>query len=39
MKSEMRVLAPAAGVVREIACAPGRLVQDGQRLAVLERDA
>ena len=39
MKMEMRVVAPSAGKVREVLCQPGRLVQDGQRLMVLELPA
>jgi biotin carboxyl carrier protein len=38
MKSEIRVTAPVSGRVTDLTCQPGRMVQDGQRLAVLERD-
>ena len=36
MKMEMEICAPAAGRVRELRCQPGRTVQAGQIVAVLE---
>ena len=36
MKMEMRISAPAAGRISEILCSPGRLVQSGARVMVLE---
>jgi urea carboxylase len=38
MKMEMRITAPVSGRVSEILCAPGRLVQSGARVMVLETD-
>jgi urea carboxylase len=35
MKTEIVIAAPAAGVVEEIRCSPGKLVQAGQSLVVL----
>jgi urea carboxylase len=36
MKMEMQIAAPAAGRVRSVRCQPGRTVQSGQVLAVVE---
>lgn len=38
MKMEVGVEAPFAGVIRKIAAVPGRLVNAGQPLAVIEKE-
>jgi len=38
MKMEIPVLAPMAGVVREVRVQPGSAVRAGQRVVVLERE-
>ena len=39
MKMEIAVTAPAAGVVLEILCAPGKQVMPGQALCLVKTDA
>ena len=39
MKMEMEVPSPVGGVVAEVSCRPGRAVQGGQRLLVVETEA
>ena len=38
MKMEIPLLAPSAGVVREVRVQPGSAVRAGQRVVVLDRD-
>ena len=37
MKMEMAIISPEAGRVHEVGCLPGRVVQAGQDVVVIER--
>jgi biotin carboxyl carrier protein len=39
MKMEVGIEAPCAGIIRKMAVVPGRLVEAGQPLAIIEKEA